>query len=375
MTTVRESLNSAFEEVMPEEGVTPAAEVPAGTDTGKIEQTAIPAEAKPEEPKAGRTAGRPRDENGRLLPGKPAKPAAAAPGSPAAGVTAPEQPQAPAVARPARPSSWKKDYWDHWEKLDPKLAEYLVQRENEFAKGVSTYKQEWDNAKPLLEAMTQFSPLLQQHGIRPEQWITNLGNAHKTLALGTPQQKLSAFVKLATDYQIPLNEMVVQGQDGKLYINPNIPAQQQAPQAQPQGQDVEKMIEEKLLAREVSREIQTFIDATDEKGQKKHPHFEAVRETMIGLLQANLATDPKDAYDQALRLPRHSDLYAQIQAQEQAALAEKKAQEQQAAVARARGKAVSAKPSTPTTSGEAKPKGVRGAIESAWDEHVGTGRV
>lgn len=373
MSTVREALNSAFDEVTAaEEGVTPAAEIPAGTDTGKVEQTAIP--AAPQEPdKPGRTAGRPRDANGRLLPGKPEKPAAA-PGSSAAGVTAPEQPQAPAKPRPPRPSSWKKEMWDHWEKIDPQVAEYLAQREDQFAKGVSTYKQEWDAVRPMAEAMAQFAPLLQQHGIRPEQWITNLGNAHKTLALGTPEQKLSAFVKLATDYKIPLHEMVVQGQDGKLYINPNIAAQAPAPQ-QPQAPDIDAIVDQKLMAREVSREIQSFIDATDEKGEKQHPHFEAVRETMIGLLQANLATDPKDAYQQALRHPRHADIYAQVQQQEQAQEAARKAQEAAAAVARARKSAVSVKPSTPSVSGEPKPKGVRGAIEAAFEQHEGGGRV
>ena len=374
MGTVRDALNSAFDEVMPDnaaEGVTPAAEIPAGTDTGKVEQTSIPAAApaaETAEQKAGRTAGRPRDDKGRLLPGKAEKK------EPQGAVTAAPEAAPPAKARPPRPSSWKKDYWGEWEKIDPALAEYLVQRENEFAKGVSTYKQEWDQVRPIAEAMAQFQPILQQHGIRPEQWITNLGNAHKTLAMGTKEQKLSAFVKLATDYQIPLNEMIVQGQDGKLYINPNLQAQPSAPQ-QSQAPDIDKVVDQKLMEREVAREIQSFVTATDDAGQPKYPHFEAVKPTMIGLLQAGLATDPKDAYEQALRLPRHSDLAAQIQQQEERAAAEKKAQEQQAAVARARTKAVSPKAQAPSGTSEPKPKGVRGAIESAWDEHVGTGRV
>ena len=45
-----------------------------------------------------------------------------------------------------RPSSWKKDYEESWGKLDPTLQDYIAQRESDFAKGVSTYKSQWDQA-------------------------------------------------------------------------------------------------------------------------------------------------------------------------------------------------------------------------------------
>ncbi len=68
----------------------------------------------------------------------------------------------PEVTRPPRPSSWKKDYEKDWETLDPRLASYINQRESEYAKGVSTYKTEWDRAKPILEAITPYQGMLQQ---------------------------------------------------------------------------------------------------------------------------------------------------------------------------------------------------------------------
>jgi len=39
--------------------------------------------------------------------------------------------------------------------------------------------------------------LLQENNIAPQQWISNLGTAHKTLALGSPQEKLQMFAQLA----------------------------------------------------------------------------------------------------------------------------------------------------------------------------------
>ena len=72
----------------------------------------------------------------------------------------------PAIeAKPAlnRPTTWKKEYLPIWDKLTAgqqlsfeeafKLAEYTNQREAEYKKGVSTYRQEAERAKQLEEAV------------------------------------------------------------------------------------------------------------------------------------------------------------------------------------------------------------------------------
>lgn len=361
--TLRETIDAAYDEHIPPPD--------AGTEPGQVADGSTLAEPQSTEPaKPGRTAGRARSPDGKLLPGK-AKPA---------DTTTPEVPGAaaaivatPAVPRPPRPSSWAKEHWEAWEQIDPKVAAYINQREQEYARGVSAYKAEWDQVKPVAEAIAQFAPLLQQHGIQPAKWITGLGNAHKILALGAPEQKLSAFVKLAQDYRIPIEQLFVQGQDGKLYFNPQIQASQtQTPPEQP---DVRALVRAELLEHQTQSEIQAFAAATGPDGQPKHPHFETVKPTMSGLLQANLATDLEDAYNQALALPRHADLAAQLREQEVKAEAERKAAESAKLVARARSNALSPKSSTPSVDGAEKPKGVRAAISAAFDQHISGGRM
>jgi len=355
--SLRDTIANAYDTVTASE--TPQ---PEGVKDATIPgpETEPKAEAPVETPeKPGRTAGRARDETGKLLPGKAVKPE-------------PETPTAPVVTRPPRPSSWKKDYWDHWEKLDPKLAEYINQRENEYAKGVSTYKTEWDQVRPIAEAMAQFAPELKENNIKPEVWISNLGNAHRMLAKGTPEAKLSMFLKLAQDYQVPVQNLFQQGQDGQVYFNPNVRPYQPAPQPQ---QDINEVVKKVLLEQSTAQEIQSFATATDDKGNLKHPHFDAVRHTMQGLLQAELATDIVDAYKQAIMHPRHSEIGASIRQQEEKEAADRKAQEQRDAVARARQKVISPRGSTPQVTDNQKPKGVRAAIESAYDSVVGGNRV
>ena len=352
--SLRDTITDAYDTVTAAEANQPPVE--------GVKEAVIPAEV-PVEVKPSRTDGRARDDKGRLLPGKAEKPEPVV-----------ATPEVPAKPRPPRPSSWKKEYWDHWEKIDPTLAEYLNQRENEFAKGVSTYKNEWDQVKPIAEAMAQFAPELQAAGMKPEVWISNLGNAHRMLAKGRPEEKLSMFLKLANDYQVPVQQLFAQGEDGKIYFNPQVQQipNQQAPQP---AVDIASEVKKVLLEQSTAQEIQNFATATDDKGQLKNPHFEAVRATMQGLLQAELATDIADAYKQALRHPRHSDIYSAIHEQETKAEADRKAQEQREAVARARQKVISPRGSTPQAPDNQKTKGVRAAVEAAVEQHIGGGRV
>jgi hypothetical protein len=271
-----------------------------------------------------------------------------------------------------RPSSWKKEMWPVWDKLTKgeqllpeesiKLAEYNSQREQDFAKGVSTYKQEWESAKPILDAMAQFKPLLDQHGIQPTEWIGNLGNAHKMLALGTPEQKLSMFVKLAQDYQVPLQALLTQGQDGKVYFNPQI----QAYQAPQQNFDPRQTVRDILEEEKINQEVASFVSNTDQ-----YPYIEQVKDTMAGLLQAGLAHDLKSAYDAALRLPAHSDLFESMQQQQQLEQVQKEREQKARQVQGARAKAVSPKTSTPAgSSSNGKAKGLREMLSDNFDEIV-----
>lgn len=279
------------------------------------------------------TAERLRDEKGRF----------AAKGEEPQKATSPAPKADPAPAsRPSRPSSWKKDYWADYDKIaaeNPKLAAYLNERESQFASGVSTYKQEWEQAKPLIDAIAPFQPILQQNGIDPGQWISNLGNAHHRLAMGSPQDKLAMMQKLVADYGVPA-QLAVQGQNGQWQIL----GQQQPMQPQFDPAIIPKLVQQELQAASTKQTLEAFT----QEAPTKYPHFEAVKQTMAGLLQAGLADDLPSAYDAALRHPRHADLFAELQQQQTAQQeAERKAAQAQK-VGRARANAVSTASATPS---------------------------
>ena len=267
------------------------------------------------------------------------------------------------------PGSWKKEHHEKWTAIDPAIQAYIKKRESEYASGVSTYKAEFDQVRPLSEAIAPFMEDLKVNNIDPGQWISSLGNAHVTLAKGSPEQKLSMFMKLANDYQVPVQSLFAQGEDGKLYYNPQI-QQHRAPQP-----DVNEIVESKIAEIFSQQQITQFAEAKDTDGNPLYPHYETVRETMAQLLESGLAEDLTSAYEAALRHPRHAEIYDEISKQETASAEAAKAAEIKAETERARGNAISVKSATPAVTSSDSPKGVRGSIESAFDEVAGTGRI
>ena len=327
-TTLRDQLEAAFEDQdQPQEQV--------------LEQPAL-------EETTEQRAERARDEAGRFAP--------------KAKETAPVVPpvEHPQQTLKPRPTSWKKDYEEHWGKLDPTLQEYIHQREADYAKGVSMYKQNWEQAAPIYEAMQPFMPVLQQHNMSPQQWIQGLGNAHLTLAQGTPEQKIQMFAKLANDYGVPLQALTGQQYDPQFSM-----MAQELSQLKNQWQQFQTVREQQEQA-QIQNEIGSF--------SKDKPYFEEVRETMASLLQSGVAHDLQSAYDKAIRL--NDDIWQKQQAQAQQASTQAQAQQRQQQVAAAKAKAVSPRSISPTAnmgSGNGK-KGLRDILSEQLD-NFSSGRV
>jgi hypothetical protein len=257
-----------------------------------------------------------------------------------------EEPQKIEQPKPTRPTTWKKEYLPIWDKLTSgeqlspeeslKLAEYSNQRESEYKKGVSTYKQEADNARSLVEAIAPFVPELQKQNIHPAAWINNLGRAHMILSSAPYDQRVQLFHRLANDYGIQLGESVVptqQYQDPQSYaLNQQLTAMQNELQ---QVRGWKEQQEQSRLMGEIERV---------RSNAEKFPHFEVVREDMAQLLERGLAQDLETAYAKAVRM---NDEVFQLEQERLLSQAKKEASKAQQ-VAKAKAAAVSPKSVTPS---------------------------
>jgi hypothetical protein len=247
-----------------------------------------------------------------------------------------------------RPTTWKKEYVEVWEKMKDgkpldkaefaKFAEYANQREAEFKRGVSAYKNEADNARQLTQAIGPFIPELQQQGIHPVAWINNLGRAHMMLTKAPYDQKVQMFHRLAADYGIQLNQDAIQTPE-QAYVDPyqqQLMQQLQATQQQVQQlSQIREQEENARLTQEISRVSSNKV---------AFPHFDMVREDMAQLLERGLAQDLETAYAKAVRM--NDEVYKLEQDKLLKSVGTQASKAQQ--VAKAKATAVSPRSATPS---------------------------
>ena len=246
-----------------------------------------------------------------------------------------------------KPTTFKKEYVPIWEKLaagkpltkeeSVKFAEYAGNtRETEFKRGISTYKNEADNARQLTQAIGPFIPELQAQGIHPVAWINNLGRAHMILSKAPYQEKVQMFHRLANEYGIQLNTDAMPEQ---AYVDPY--QQQLMQQLQATQQQVQQLSQ--IRQQEENARLNDEINrVSSDKG--RFPHFEMVREDMAQLLERGLAQDLETAYAKAVRMNDEAYKLEQDKLLRSANTQASKAQQ----VAKAKATAVSPKSVTPS---------------------------
>jgi Skp family chaperone for outer membrane proteins len=248
-----------------------------------------------------------------------------------------------------KPTTFKKEYVSTWEKLaagkpltreeSVKFAEYTgITRESEFKRGVSVYKGEADKARELTQAIGQFEPELQKHGIHPVAWINNLGRAHYALANGSAEQKVQMLHRLAQDYGIQLNQDAIQMPE-QAYVDPyQQQLMQQLQATQQQVQQLSAIREQEENAR-LTQEINRVSS-----DRERFPHFDMVREDMAQLLERGLAQDLESAYAKAVRMNDEAYKLEQDRLLKSVSTQASKAQQ----VAKAKATAVSPRSATPS---------------------------
>jgi hypothetical protein len=358
MSTRRDDLAAALTNVEENDGALsddfmPPSAVEAPDATEGTASTQQPNAAAPDASQDGRA----RDANGRF---------AAAANKTRTEIAEKLQP-AGTTTSPTRaevPKSWKTDMHASWATLDPNVANYVAQREQEMQRGVDDYR---SRAEPALAFFTQLSPFLQgaqQRGATMEQIASDARQLYETRANlyhQDPQVRLQTLLQVADSAGLPVRQWLT-GQGQAPAIDPNMQAIYQRMQQLEGSLAQRDQFEQQQVQMQVDNEIATFAGDAE-----KHPHFQALSETMGQLIQAGLANDLDSAYSKALRM--NDDLWQQEQARQRQAADQQARTNADKAAKAARSNAVSTRTSTPgqvaATTGGA-PKGRRAALEEAF---------
>lgn len=257
----------------------------------------------------------------------------------------------PAWKKPVQ--SWKKEYHEHWTKLDPKVQEYIHQRESEMRAGV-------EQSIPKIRAYDQIAKVIQPFmqnvqvaaGGDVPKAIHGLMEADHILRHSPPEQKKAYLYKLAQAYGIPLGDTSDAPQ-----VSPEIFQVRQELAAMKAERDAERKAKEDAEQTALLSDIQKFSST--------HEHYEAAKPTMIQLLQSGVAMDLEDAYEKAIRL--NDDLFKSQQAAQQAAAEAERIKTKDGAAKAARSAAVSVRTSTPGSNTAPKAQDRRSMLAEQLD--------
>lgn len=270
-------------------------------------------------------------------------------------VSNPVQPEPVQDEQPKRDpwKSWKKEAAEEMSKLPDNVQKYIIERQDQFHKGLEQYKEAANYAKTIDKSIAPYKEYLSQLGVTPEVAFPNLLKTERTLRIGSPQEKVEMFQKLAHDYGIDLGVLA------------NIPYDANLAQLKAQKEWLESQLQASQDFKQ-SHEDAQLQSVLDDFGSQ-HEFFDDVRMQMADLLDSGLATDLSDAYAKAIRL--NDDVFAKAQAKQQANSKTAQLSRANQAAQAAKQAAVQVKGSPVGVKNQAAPKSTEDAVRMAFLAH------
>ena len=251
--------------------------------------------------------------------------------------------QAPQMAaRAEMPKSLRLELKEHWEKAPAELQQAFAQRDADYEKGISTYKQRDAEARAITEQFAPYEWILRNENTTPAQAIAPLLQTAALLRTGTPQQKSQAVAQMIQQFQIPLEQVAA-------YFGGEAPPQQPDSHYNQLAQQVQQLtahITQSQYEAQKTNENRALSVIQQFASDPANAHFEAVQDRMLSLLQApqvlgdisHMSEREKlqVAYDTAVRLDPQlaQSLYAQ---QQQSYAAQNQVQKAKQAAVQVRG--------------------------------------
>lgn len=170
------------------------------------------------------------------------------------------------------PKGYSKEFAESFGSLPEKWQQYLLTREEEIDKGFDALRSRSDLDKYLNDTYKRRSSELQGYGIKSQkEWLENLTKMDEMLS----SRPSDAMQMLAKVYKIN---------------------SEPAPTALPARQTLEQVMQGHII----EKQINDFITAVNDNGEKKHPFYYDVVPEMWKLLSSGLAQNIDDAYEQAV---------------------------------------------------------------------------
>ncbi len=185
----------------------------------------------------------------------------------------------------APPASWAKDRHEAWAKIPPEAQEYIELREKQMLDGIEQYKQGYQYAHTLNQAIEPFRQDIAATGMDEASAIAGLLNHHRALTTGTVEQRQQALLEIGIASGIIPREGQTQAD-----LERNAYEQQIR-----QYQAMEQQRQQHYIAQQqqqIAKTVESFA------ADPAHEYFDEVADEIAALLQ--LGHDLQSAYDKAV---------------------------------------------------------------------------
>lgn len=173
---------------------------------------------------------------------------------------------------------------------DPEVQKEVLKREEDMFRGLEMYKQDANLGKGFASMVQPYMPLLTHFKVDVGTLIPNLLEAHKTLSIGTPAEKVAYFRKLASDYQLDMAEVAAEIP----YEDPEA-RRLRVENQRLQSENQRTRSEQEAHARQTAASVlDKFI------ADPKNIYFDAVGADVAKLLQSGVCSTLEEAYEKAV---------------------------------------------------------------------------
>lgn len=249
--------------------------------------------------------------------------------------------------------SWKKEAAAELSKLPPNVQDYIIERQEQFHKGIEQYKEAAAFGKTLEKSIAPYKDYMASLGVTPDSAFPNLLKTEHTLRMGTAQEKVEMLRKLAHDYSIDLEALASVPFDPRLH---HMQQQLDYTKAQLEASNSFRQSQEDAVIQDT---IQDFANGRE--------HFESVRLLMADLLEKGIASNLDDAYAKAIRLDEN--VFSKLQTQQHLSQQRQELSRADQAAKAAKASAVSVKGSPVGVKTTATPTTTEDAVRMAMRQH------
>lgn len=198
------------------------------------------------------------------------------------------------------PAHWSNDFKDSFNALPPEAREVFLQRykdmEGDYTRKTQEVADIRRRASALDEVMQPFRDEFARAGLDDIGAVRQLLGAHKFLR-ESPRQ---AIAWLAQNYGVSTDALGATEQADDDFADPQVKQlRDQVSQLQGYLHNQAQQQQQAAVA-DTQLQIDNFAQTTKEDGSLAHPHFDAVRTTMGGLIQSGVAQDMDAAYEMAV---------------------------------------------------------------------------